>query len=165
LPQKDLETIYKYGDSLDEKKKVVLYTGGRTITEIRNIVGNYDQDEHFIVFVDHAGLVSAPGRTSTDRMSNVVKALRAISLTFNCTIFALCQFNRDVGDSKEPALHMLKDSSEIEQSARKVIVLWTNDHKNYTLYTLKNDSGILGVFPVEYDKTTQTITEIERIRQ
>ena len=162
LPQSELQKVYDFAKKIDERKSIKMEHSSQTISSVRDIIGSQNQNEHFIVFVDHAGLIGSPGKSPSERMSNTVKALRNLTLDFNCTIFALCQFNRDVGDAKHPSLGLLKDSSEIEQSSRKVLVLWTDDMQNYLLYILKNDSGSLGKISVDYNKKTQKFKELER---
>lgn len=92
----------------------------------------HDQSRHFIVFIDHLGLISARGRTSYEIATKVAKELRKISLDNNCTIIALCQLNRDSAKENKPSLSMLRDSGEIEQSARKVMFVW-EENENYSI--------------------------------
>ena len=55
---------------------------------------------------------------------------------------------------------MLRDSGEIEQSARKVMFVW-EENENYSICIEKNDSGGNRSIPVNYYKETQKFEERE----
>lgn len=159
LPQKQIEKINNVADELDRRNIEVVNTS-QSIEKIRSDVAMHDQSRHFIVFIDHLGLISARGRTSYEIATKVAKELRKISLDNNCTIIALCQLNRDSAKENKPSLSMLRDSGEIEQSARKVMFVW-EENENYSICIEKNDSGGNRSIPVNYYKETQKFEERE----
>lgn len=159
LPQKLINKIDEVANDLTKRTIEVVNTS-QSIEKIRSDVAMHDQSKHFIVFIDHLGLISARGRTSYEIATKVAKELRKISLDNNCTIIALCQLNRDSAKENKPSLGMLRDSGEIEQSARKVMFVW-EENENYSICIEKNDSGGRRAIPINYYKETQKFEERE----
>ena len=117
-----------------------------------------------IIFIDHIGLVKVKGKSAYDRATEVAKELRSMCLDYNCTIVALSQLNRitDKQGNKpdKPNLSMLRDSGELEQSARKVAFVWELDN-DYWIFIEKNDSAPKSKVRLKYIKDTQKMMEDE----
>ena len=100
-------------------------------------------------------------------MTNIAKRIRGICLDYNCTVFGLCQLSRESQkEEREPKLQDLRDSGEIEQSARKVILLYNkdcknqNEIKNVDILIAKNDDGNRIVKNFRFDTKKQKFTEV-----
>jgi replicative DNA helicase len=107
-----------------EKNKIILINKSMDIKEIKREIASIKSKRHIIAFVDHIGLVKSSGNSLYEKMTNVAKELRSISLNYDCTLIGLCQLSRESQkNNTEPKLQDLRDSGEIEQSARKVIML------------------------------------------
>lgn len=136
----------------------------QSIDKIRSVIAGRTRicKRHLIVFIDHIGLVSYKGSSAYDRVTAVAKALRAYNLDYGCTIIALSQLNRitDKFGKKpdRPNLSMLRDSGELEQSARKVVFVWEQEN-NYSLVIEKNDSNAKGIVDIDYYRDTQIMRE------
>lgn len=149
-----------------EQKKIVLVNGSAKTSDIKKYILNLKTDRPIIVFIDHIGLIKASGNSIYEKTTNVVKDLRAICLDCNCTMIALCQLSRSSQVLNEaPKLQDLRDSGEIEQSARKVIMLHDKDkgsknrvHKVDVLIT-KNDNGNTNTLSFSFDRLTQKFSE------
>lgn len=150
-------------------RNIEVISESQTLNRLKSkIIKSCNDKDHLIVFIDHIGLIGTKGN-AYERMTEIAKELRKISLDYNCTIFGLCQLNREAqkGDSK-PSLSSLRDSGEIEQSASKVIMIHSeavkdgfgNTKENYKVFVLKNRGGYTGEFSINYDKSTQCISEI-----
>ena len=159
LPQFKLNKINQFADEIDKNPNIEMNTGSQSINSIKSIIGSYDQDKHYIVFIDHIGRIKGYGKGLYERMTNTVIELRNLSLDFNCTIIGLCQLSRESAKADRPSNDLLRDSGEIEQSARKVLFVWEEKDKSYNLYITKNDSGSLGRIPIYYNKQTQKFNE------
>jgi replicative DNA helicase len=160
LPQRKLDMIHEYADSIDNNQNIDVVTGSQSINNIKNLIGSFNQEKHFIVFIDHIGRISSYGKGLYEKMTNIVIELRNLCLDFNCTIIGLCQLSRESSKVDTPSLDLLRDSGEIEQSARKVLFVWEDKKtRDYSIYLLKNDSGTLGMIPIFYDKPTQKFRE------
>ena len=150
-----------------ESKKIILINKAITTDNIREHISNIQTDKHLIVFIDHIGLIKSTGQSLYERMTNIAKELRNISLNYNCTIIGLCQLSRESQKNDSvPKLQDLRDSGEIEQSARKVIILHnkepksTNREHDMELIIAKNDDGVQNVIKeFVFDRYTQTFSE------
>ncbi|MEG0367027.1 MAG: DnaB-like helicase C-terminal domain-containing protein [Coprobacillus sp.] len=164
LPQNAVEAIKSNARSLGNRD-IEIISESQSLDAIRRYVQSYqNHGKHFIVIVDHMGLVRARGKGSYEVATAVAKGLRRISLDNNCTMIALCQLSRESEKAKKPTLSMLRDSGEIEQSARKVLFVWESNGRS-VLHIEKNDSGALATIPVEFKKEKQIFYEIEPIRE
>ena len=174
VPLEQLKDVSKLSQPNLEKIKANTFynepfyfvNGSQTIASIRRSVGSFQnahRDQHFIVFVDHIGRIGSKAKSSYERMTEVAMALRDISLDFDCTLFGLCQVSRRAGQKDEkPSLNLLRDSGEIEQSARKVLMLWDGLNGTIELCVLKNSEGTTGRIPMKFDRDIQTFSEIVR---
>ena len=120
------------------------------------------------MFLDHIGLVKASGNSLYEKMTNVAKDLRTICLDCNCTIIGLCQLSRGSQKNNEmPKLQDLRDSGEIEQSARKVVLLYdeekdsTNENHNMKMIIAKNDDGNRVIKDFVFERYTQRFKEVK----
>lgn len=142
------------------QRSIEVVDKSQSIDSIRSMVASHDGKRHIIVIIDHIGLIGSRARNSYERMTEIAKELRKISLDYNCTIIGLCQLNRDATKtSGKPKLSMLRDSGEIEQSASKILFVW-HDDDGYSLVLEKNRSGPTGYIPITYNKNNQVISEV-----
>jgi len=152
-------TLFEY-----EKRKIALENQSQTIDRIKSYISNFKSNNHFIVIIDHIGLISGKGNSTYEKMTGIAKELRRLSLDYNCTIIALCQLSREGSKEDIPKLSHLRDSGEIEQSARKVILLnpiekSKSRYARVDCYIAKNDDGILTVKTFEFDRHCQYFKE------
>lgn len=153
------------------KRKIQVITSSQTMAMIKNIIIKEQKESHTIIFVDYIGLIHSKtkGQSSYERVTEIAKELRSLSMTYDCTIICVAQINRS-GDNKPPLLSELKDSGELEQSAVNVILLHNDnyykkvDKKTEELQCIvaKNRNGRTGIVNVEYDQFNQRIEELKR---
>lgn len=149
-----------------EKREIILISKSQTIEEIKKTIMRIKTDKHIVAIVDHIGLIKSSGNSLYERTTNVAKGLRTISLDADCTLIGLCQLSRESQkEGKEPKLQDLRDSGEIEQSARKVVLIHNpnpND-KNQTikmnLIIAKNDDGKTDTKFFDFNRLTQKFQE------
>ena len=160
LPQKNMNVVNSAIDDISNNSS--------TLDKLRSFIMSYKSDKHFIVFVDHVGLIGVRAKNSYEKMTEVAKELRKMSLDNNCTIIGLCQLNREATkNAKQPNLSMLRDSGELEQSASKVIFVWKNEKdcaEDYYLVIEKNRSGPKSIIPIGYNKENQIAYELSNKR-
>ena len=167
LPQKNMSVV---NDAIDDisKRHIDIINHSSTLDKLRSFIMSYKSDKHFIVFVDHVGLIGVRAKNSYEKMTEVAKELRKMSLDNNCTIIGLCQLNRETTkNAKQPNLSMLRDSGELEQSASKVIFVWRNEKdcaEDYYLVIEKNRSGPKSIIPIGYNKENQIAYELSNKR-
>ena len=167
LPQKNMNVVNSAIDDIS-KRHIDIINHSSTLDKLRSFIMSYKSDKHFIVFVDHVGLIGVRAKNSYEKMREVAKELRKMSLDNNCTIIGLCQLNREATkNAKQPNLSMLRDSGELEQSASKVIFVWKNEKdcaEDYYLVIEKNRSGPKSIIPIGYNKENQIAYELSNKR-
>lgn len=165
LNPNDLEKVSIASGDLEN---IILINGSINTPIIKKNILNVKSDKHIVVFLDHIGLIKASGNSLYEKMTNVAKDLRTICLDCNCTIIGLCQLSRESQKSNEiPKLQSLRDSGEIEQSARKVVLLYdtekdsTSDTHNMKMIIAKNDDGSKVIKDFVFERYTQRFKEVK----
>ena len=154
-----------------EKAQLMIEHKANDIKQIKNILMKYkDKKRHTILFIDHLGLTRADNTKSLyEQATEVAKQLRQMCLEYDCTIVSASQLNRGAYQSEQPSLSMLKDSGELENSASKVILLYsTSKNKNVkntisdmNVDIVKNRDGVTGYVEMKYDKEKQIFEEVK----
>lgn len=163
---KELSFLYTKLDRIEERK-IILINNSQNIDAIENTISRIQSDRKIIVILDHIGLINGAGNSLYEKMTNIAKKIRGICLDHNCTIFGLCQLSRESQkEEREPKLQDLRDSGEIEQSARKVLLLHNKDFKKQNtlkdvdLLVAKNDDGSCLIKNFKFDTKKQKFTEV-----
>lgn len=163
---KELSFLYTKLDEI-EKRKIILINNSQSIDSIEKTISRINTDKKIIVILDHIGLINSEGNGLYEKMTNIAKRIRSLCLDYNCTIFGLCQLSRESQkEEREPKLQDLRDSGEIEQSARKVILLYNkdcknqNEIKNVDVLIAKNDDGNRIVKGFKFHTKKQKFTEV-----
>lgn len=166
LTPEELRFLYTKLDDI-ENRKIILINNSQTIDAIEKTIARIKTDKKIIVILDHIGLINGDGNSLYEKMTNIAKRIRGICLDYNCTVFGLCQLSRESQkEEREPKLQDLRDSGEIEQSARKVILLYNkdcknqNEIKNVDILIAKNDDGNRIVKNFRFDTKKQKFTEV-----
>lgn len=153
---------------ISRNKRITLLTGAKSLEAIKTTVNRLDDDEHTIVFVDHIGMIRGFSRASLyERTTEIAKSLRALALNHNVTMIALSQVSRGQPQqgqkaqfNEPPTLSRLKESGEIENSARQVVFIYNKCEDDYYLRIAKNTRGSVDVdIPIEFTKKIMTIRE------
>lgn len=153
---------------IGDKKRITMITGGKSIQAIQATINKLDPKEHTIVFIDHIGLITGVrGSSQYEKITELSKTLRNISTTHNITIIALSQVSRGQAQqgnkaqyNEAPTLNRLKESGEIENSARQVIFIYFKTEDNYFINIAKNSRGAIGIdIPITFTKNIMTIRE------
>lgn len=166
LETREVKFLYQKISEIEERK-IILINNSQNIDNIEKIISNIKDDRKIVVILDHIGLINAQGNSLYEKMTNIAKKIRGLCLDYNCTIFGLCQLSRESQkDEREPKLQDLRDSGEIEQSARKVILLYNKDYKkqidikNVDILVAKNDDGSCLVKNFKFDTKKQKFVEV-----
>ena len=170
ITKKELKNrIDKAMKEIGDKKRITILTGGKSIQAIQATINKLDPKEHTIVFIDHVGLITGMGRGSQyEKTTEIAKTLRNMSTTHNITMIALSQVSRQQNQQgntrnreNEPLpLSRLKDSGELENSARQAVNIYFKTEGNYFMYIAKNTRGEVGIdIPITFTKNTMTIRE------
>ena len=153
---------------IGEHKRITLLTGAKSLEAIKGVINRLDENEHVIVFIDHIGMIRGFSRSSLyEKTTEIAKSLRALALNHNITMIALSQVSRGQPQqgqkarlNEPPTLSRLKESGEIENSARQVIFIYNKQEDDYYLRIAKNTRGSVDVdIPIEFTKKIMTIRE------
>lgn len=157
-----------------EERKIIIESQVNNIQDIKMIISKAkDKNKHTIIFIDHIGLLTTnTNKNLYEQLTYISKELRTICFDFNCTVIAASQLNRSSYSEDNPTINMLKDSGELENSSRKVIILYKDKEKTrdelkpvMKVSIQKNDTGMLGNINMEYYKINQTFKEINNYDQ
>lgn len=154
---------------IGEHKRIDIHTGAKSLEAIKATINRMDPEEHIIVFIDHIGMIRGFSRSSLyEKTTEIAKTLRAMALNHNITMIALSQVSRQQNqqgntrnrENEAPTLSRLKESGEIENSARQVIFIYFKTEDNYFINIAKNTRGAVGIdIPITFTKNTMTIRE------
>lgn len=154
---------------IGEHKRIDIHTGAKSLEAIKATINRMDPEKHIIVFIDHIGMIRGFSRSSLyEKTTEIAKTLRAMALNHNITIIALSQVSRQQNqqgntrnrENEAPTLSRLKESGEIENSARQVIFIYFKTEDNYFIHIAKNTRGEVGIdIPITFTKNTMTIRE------
>lgn len=154
---------------IGEHKRIDIHTGAKSLEAIKATINRMDPEEHIIVFIDHIGMIRGFSRSSLyEKTTEIAKTLRAMALNHNITMIALSQVSRAQNqqgntrnrENEAPTLSRLKESGEIENSARQVIFIYFKTEDNYFIHIAKNTRGQVGIdIPITFTKNTMTIKE------
>lgn len=154
---------------IGEHKRIAMLTGGKSIQAIQATINKLDPKEHTIVFIDHVGLITGVrGSSQYEKITELAKTLRNMTMAHNITMIALSQVSRQQNQQgntrnreNEPLpLSRLKDSGELENSARQAVNIYFKTEGNYFVYIAKSSSdGVGKEIPITFTKNTMTIRE------
>lgn len=181
VPMRDLENYKHMTDKelknrideamkeIGEHKRITMLTGGKSIQAIQATINKLDPKEHTIVFIDHVGLITGVrGSSQYEKITELAKTLRNMTMAHNITMIALSQVSRQQNQQgntrnreNEPLpLSRLKDSGELENSARQAVNIYFKTEDNYFVYIAKSSSdGVGKEIPITFTKNTMTIRE------
>lgn len=154
---------------IGEHKRIDIHTGAKSLEAIKATINRMDPEEHIIVFIDHIGMIRGFSRSSLyEKTTEIAKTIRAMALNHNITMIALSQVSRQQNqqgntrnrENEAPTLSRLKESGEIENSARQVIFIYFKTEGNYFIRIAKNTRGQVDIdIPITFTKNTMTIRE------
>lgn len=155
-------------EEIGSNKRITILTGAKSLEAVKAVINRLDPNEHTIVFIDHIGMIRGFSRSSLyEKTTEIAKSLRAMALNHNVTMIALSQVSRGQAQqgnktqyNEAPTLSRLKESGEIENSARQVIFIYFKTEDNYFIHIAKNTRGQVGIdIPITFTKNTMTIRE------
>lgn len=111
---------------LGELPLTICEASSLNITELAALIRSHHRRKPLsAVFVDYLQLVTATAENRRVEVEQVSRTLKNVASALKVPVFVLCQLSRSVDDTitKEPELHHLKESGEIEAAADVVIGL------------------------------------------
>lgn len=121
-----------------------------------------------LIVIDYLGLISSPGNSPYERVSNIARGLKNTAKRLNCAVLVLIQTSRAGGNGGEPVtLEQGRDSGAIEEACDFLLGVWrpelsAKDRGNsgdMELAILKNRHGRTDDIEMFFDKETLRIRE------
>jgi len=125
--------------------------GTQTVASIRTAARSAAREGKLSgIIVDYIHLLTGPGNNEVERIANITRGLKQLSMDMKVPVIALSQLNRGVTsrDSGKPGLGDLRSSGSIEQDGDAVIFLYkeigeleTTINNTIQVYVAKNRQG------------------------
>lgn len=131
-------TAHSELSSLDGAKKLFIYDGEASLSEIKRILQQFSRDNCKIVVIDYLQLVKIDNLSKTrnreQEVAEVSRSLKSYAKEFGLVIIALAQLNRAVETraDKTPILSDLRESGAIEQDADCIALLDRPEQRGMT---------------------------------
>ena len=132
---------------------------GMSAADIRSVTM---MQRYKLIIIDYVQLLSAPGSSRFEQVTNISLALHRMAQDMGVTIVALSQLKRK-GDDSTPESSDLRESGQLEQDA-DVIMMLKLEHKdqpegNRKLYITKNKEGTCPMITLAFDGKHQTFSK------
>lgn len=155
----------------------VISSGTQTAESIRRAAVRMQACEGLdMIVVDYLQRLNSArtGANRADEVGSIAASLKAMAVDLNVPVITAAQFNREAARERSeakgqenagiPALHQLRDSSQIEDEANTVIVLdepWraAGRIRNINAHVVKNRSGGLKSIRLMFDGETMRYTQ------
>lgn len=120
---------------------------GTTEQAVAEIERAVQEQKIRVAIVDYAQLLSSPGKSRYEQITNTSIALRKVASEQKLILLVLCQLNREIEARPkfQPKLSDLRDTGQLEQDADVIIFLvWPHridskhDPHSYKFYVAKN---------------------------
>jgi len=136
------------------------------IAQLQAVIRKMARDGAKVVFLDYLQLVRVPGKDRRmDEVGEASTSLKAIARELGVCVVAMAQLGRD-SDDRRPNMGDLQHSSQIEQDADQIWLLWhkQDGEGNFTesrVILAKVRDGHVRDVPVKFDRPTLTFFEVE----
>ena len=146
----DEEAKYKQAvDELSKQENIVIFTGAKKVSEIRQDVREY---KFGVVIIDYVQLLTPNGRYQGNRaaeVSEISRDCKNLAMDFGCVVLALTQLNRasEGRSDKRPTMADIRESGSIEQDASVIFLMWQgdeNDRSQKAFEIVKSRNGRVG---------------------
>lgn len=154
----------KYRRAVNEllkQDKIVIFTGAKKVSEIRNDMRTYHFD---LIIIDYLQLLVVGNRYHGNKVAEVGELsleLKRLAMDFQIPVLALSQLNRasEGRATKEPMLSDIRDSGNIEQDASIVFFVWNKNEDDLSekgFKTAKSRSGTVGRYDLIFDGSSMS---------
>jgi replicative DNA helicase len=157
LSKDELEEVQKFSAILRKKNLILIRPFDISPMEIRPLIRKYKRKENIqLVILDYLQKISIPSGWDERRtVSRASTEIQRACVDTGVPSLILCQLNREVGEGSRPSMRNLKESSQIEQDADNVALIWGEVNKRdlpstdrfwpCTLSVDKNKDGASGL--------------------
>lgn len=148
-----------------KRKEVVVTTGSKKVSEIRN---DCLRQKYDVVIIDYLQLLKSDRTYGANRYAEVgaiSHGVKAIAMEMNIPVIGLCQLNRssEGREDREPTMGELRESGDFEQDASVILLLWNSDkddHSKKMIKVEKQRQGKTGKIQLSFDGDHMRFTEL-----
>ncbi len=169
LDEEDWQTVAEGGQEFTARRLTLLRGSGMTATQIQGVSRAYGFD---VVFIDYVQLIAPEGDPrlgQTQAVAAISRALHTFAQSSGTLVVELAQLSRPQkqGGWKEPNMHDLKETGQLEQDADVVMLLYKpkkgtkvydteiDPARSRMLKIDKQKEGRLGMWPMHFDGAHQ----------
>jgi replicative DNA helicase len=139
---------------------------GQTISDIRTKARREQVRNGLSLLIVDYLQIACKDPTDVGMVAQVSNGLKNIAKDLDIPVIALSQFSRNIDyrESKRPQLTDLKQSSQIEQDADLVFLMYVPDKRKrdeLCVFAAKHRNGPLGEVLMHFDKDCQRFNELE----
>ena len=169
LDEADFQRAADNSGSFAARKLTLLRSSGWTASQIQSISRSYGFE---IIFVDYVQLITPEGDPRagmTQAVAGISRALHTFAQSSNTLVVELAQLSRPQkqGGWREPTMHDLKETGQLEQDADTVMLLYRpkpggdfDPDKTRVLKIAKQKEGRLGKWPLAFDGAHQSFAPL-----
>ena len=171
LAQQDYDLIAASAGALAKLDLTLVDAAGMSVTDIQAVTL---QQRFQIIFVDYLQIIRADGVDLRQQVTKISVGLHTMAQTHGVTVIALAQLSRpDKSKTKDgrpipPGVHSLRESSQLENDADIVMILYPQDPDDNgsgrILKVGKNKEGEKLAIELAFDGATQTLTPVSNDR-
>ena len=126
------ERYRKAVEELHKQENIIIYTGAKKVSEIRQDVRENKFD---VVIIDYLQLVTPNSRYQGNRtaeVSEISRDCKNIAMDYGCVVIALTQLNRasEGRADRKPTMADIRESGSIEQDASIIFLMWQADEED-----------------------------------
>lgn len=165
MQESDFEKAAEGSSEFASRKLTLLRSSGWTVSQIQSISRSYGFE---VIFIDYVQLIEPEGDPRagmTQAVAGISRALHIFAQRSNTLVVELAQLSRPQKQAgwREPTMHDLKETGQLEQDADSVMLLYRpkpggdfNPDKTRVLKIAKQKEGRLGKWPLAFDGSHQS---------
>lgn len=159
LTDEEWITIGEAHEEIAKLDLTVINSAGKTVDWIRAETMRREAD---VIFIDYLGLINSKGRSRYEMVTNISLDLHTMAQSTGTTVICLSQLRRPNGESREPTMHDLRESGQIEADADLILLLFNDrENKEYWVNIGKNKEGRTGKVAFIFEGRYQDFYEVE----
>ena len=165
MKESDFEKAAEGSSEFASRKLTLLRSSGWTVSQIQSISRSYGFE---VIFIDYVQLIEPEGDPRagmTQAVAGISRALHTFAQSSSTLVVELAQLSRPqkMGGWREPTMHDLKETGQLEQDADAVMLLYRpkpggdfDPDKTRVLKIAKQKEGRLGKWPLAFDGSHQS---------
>ena len=165
MQESDFEKAAEGSSEFASRKLTLLRSSGWTVSQIQSISRSYGFE---VIFIDYVQLIEPEGDPRagmTQAVAGISRALHIFAQRSNTLVVELAQLSRPQKQAgwREPTMHDLKETGQLEQDADSVMLLYRpkpggdfDPDKTRVLKIAKQKEGRLGKWPLAFDGSHQS---------